>query len=99
MTPSPGQKDTDSLPPYELLDEVLKHLIEGARLPQWERTQSLAVVEKLQADPAGQQLLMRIQKMIARNEYKRRQAPPVLRVRGLAFGNGRQVPIAAVQYA
>ncbi|MDR3368120.1 NAD+ synthase [Rhodoferax sp.] len=95
---APGQKDTDSLPPYELLDEVLKHLIEGERLPQWERSQSLAVVAKLQADQAGQQLLMRVQKMIARNEYKRRQAPPVLRVRGLAFGNGRQVPITAVQY-
>jgi NAD+ synthetase len=96
---APGQKDTDSLPPYELLDEVLKHLIEGERLPQWERLQSSAVVNRLQAEQAGQQLLSRIQKMIARNEYKRRQAPPVLRVRGLAFGNGRQVPIAAVQYA
>jgi NAD+ synthetase len=96
---APGQKDTDSLPPYELLDEILKHLIEGDRLPQWERIQSLAVVKALQTEHSGQQLLMRIQKMIARNEYKRRQAPPVLRVRGLAFGNGRQVPIAAVQYA
>jgi hypothetical protein len=53
----------------------------------------------LNATEQGAALIARIQKMIARNEYKRRQAPPVLRVRGKAFGSGRQVPIAAVQYA
>ncbi len=96
---APGQKDTDSLPPYEVLDEILKHLIEGDRLPQWERARADAAMERLRATPDGTALLTRVQKMIARNEYKRRQAPPVLRVRGRAFGSGRQVPIAAVQYA
>ena len=96
---APGQKDTDSLPPYEVLDEILKHLIEGDRLPQWERAPSDAKMAELRATPEGTALIVRIQKMIARNEYKRRQAPPVLRVRGKAFGSGRQVPIAAVQYA
>ena len=54
---------------------------------------------QLQSEATGRATIERIQKMIARNEYKRRQAPPVLRVRGRAFGSGRQVPIAAVQYA
>ena len=96
---APGPKDTDSLPPYEVLDEILKHLVEGTRLPQWERERSDAEVAALRATPQGAALIVRIQTMIARNEYKRRQAPPVLRVRGRAFGSGRQMPIAAVHYA
>ncbi|OYU44953.1 MAG: hypothetical protein CFE44_10140, partial [Burkholderiales bacterium PBB4] len=95
---APGQKDTDSLPPYDLLDELLKHLIEGERLPAWELEASNAVVARLQSDAAGRALIQRIQGMIARNEYKRRQAPPVLRLRGRAFGSGRQMPIAALHY-
>jgi NAD+ synthetase len=95
---APGQKDTDSLPPYEVLDEVLKHLIEGPRLSDAERTRCDAEMARLQATPEGQALVRRIQTLVARNEYKRRQAPPVLRLRGRAFGSGRQVPIAAVQY-
>ena len=43
----------------------------------------------------GRALIERVKKMIARNEYKRRQAPPILRVRARAFGSGRQMPIAA----
>ncbi len=96
---APGQKDTDSLPPYEVLDEILKQLIEGDRLPLWEREHTEGKLAQLRSTPEGAALIVRIQKMIARNEYKRRQAPPVLRVRGRAFGSGRQVPIAAVQYA
>ena len=82
-----------------MLDEILKHLIEGDRLARSERDHSDAKMADLRATPEGTALIVRIQKMIARNEYKRRQAPPVLRVRGKAFGSGRQVPIAAVQYA
>jgi len=96
---APGQKDTDSLPPYEVLDEILKTLIEGDRLPEWERERSTAKMSELESQEAGLAMINRIKKMIARNEYKRRQAPPVLRLRGRAFGSGRQVPIAAVQYA
>jgi NAD+ synthase (glutamine-hydrolysing) len=95
---APDQKDTDSLPPYEVLDEILKHLIEGDRLPAWESERAHAQMACLMATEQGVALVARIQKMIARNEYKRRQAPPVLRLRGKAFGSGRQVPIAAVQY-
>jgi NAD+ synthase (glutamine-hydrolysing) len=96
---APDQKDTDSLPPYDVLDEVLKYLIEGTRLASAEYAQAQHMVQQLQASTEGQALMIRVQKMIARNEYKRRQAPPVLRVRPRAFGSGRQVPIAAVQYA
>jgi NAD+ synthase (glutamine-hydrolysing) len=46
----------------------------------------------------GLALIERIQHMVARNEYKRRQAPPIIRVRARAFGAGRQMPIAAQHY-
>ena len=92
---APGQKDTDSLPPYETLDEVLKVLIEGERLSEAERMQAGLRIGELNATPEGQALVKRVRGMIARNEYKRRQAPPILRVRARAFGSGRQMPIAA----
>jgi NAD+ synthetase len=96
---APGQKDTDSLPPYDVLDEILKTLIEGDRLPEWEHARAAEMMVELQASPTGLVTIARIKNLIAHNEYKRRQAPPVLRLRGRAFGNGRQMPIAAVHYA
>jgi NAD+ synthase (glutamine-hydrolysing) len=92
---APDQKDTDSLPPYEVLDEVLKVLIEGPRLAAWEYAQATAFVDRLTATPDGAALVQRVRMMIARNEYKRRQSPPIIRVRARAFGTGRQMPIAA----
>jgi NAD+ synthase (glutamine-hydrolysing) len=92
---APGQRDTDSLPPYPVLDEILKVLIEGNRLARAEYDEATAFVARLRADPPGEALVQRIRKMIARNEYKRRQAPPIIRVRSRAFGTGRQMPIAA----
>lgn len=79
---APGQQDSDSLPPYPVLDAILQHLLEGTpanRLPA-------------EATPA---LVQQIAKLIAKNEYKRRQAPPVIRLRPQAFGAGRQVPLTA----
>lgn len=93
---APGQKDTDSLPAYEVLDAILKLHIEGRRLPAAERATSAASVEALASTTQGAALVARIHRMVARNEYKRRQAPPVIRVRGRSFGSGRQLPIAAV---
>ena len=93
---APDQKDTDSLPPYELLDEILKILIEGNRLATWEFAQANARMDNLQHTEEGRALVARVRKMIARNEYKRRQAPPIIRLRARAFGNGRQMPIAAL---
>ncbi|MES2935486.1 MAG: NAD+ synthase [Pseudomonadota bacterium] len=92
---APGQQDTDSLPPYEVLDEILKWHIEGARLPSAEALAASRFVEQLTQSDAGKTLVTRILGMVARNEYKRRQAPPIIRVRSRAFGSGRQMPIAA----
>jgi NAD+ synthetase len=92
---APGQLDTDSLPPYEVLDELLKVLIEGERLAAWEHAEASAFFAKMRSTPDGAALIERIRGMIARNEYKRRQSPPIIRVRSRAFGSGRQMPIAA----
>ena len=92
---APGQRDTDSLPPDPVLDEILKWHIEGNRLPAPESAQALAFVEQLRESPDGRRLVTRILGMVARNEYKRRQAAPIIRVRSRAFGSGRQLPIAA----
>ena len=91
---APGQRDGDTLPPYPVLDEILKLHIEGRRLRPEEFSRAQAFVAGLEA--AGQQeLLRRVIGMVARSEFKRRQAPPIIRLRGRAFGNGRQMPIAA----
>lgn len=92
---APGQLDTDSLPPYCDLDEILKWHIEGSRLPSDEYVASLAFVNNLQKTEEGTKTIERILKMVARSEFKRRQAPPIIRVRSRAFGSGRQMPIAA----
>ncbi|WP_182118189.1 NAD+ synthase [Acidovorax sp. FHTAMBA] len=92
---APSQRDVDSLPPYPVLDEVLKLLIEGDRLSAAEHAAAQKFVAQLQADDAGRALVHRVRMMVARNEYKRRQAPPIVRVRARAFGSGRQMPIAA----
>ena len=92
---APDQKDVDSLPPYPVLDEVLKLLIEGRRLAGWEYEKASAFVAQLGQQPESLAMIERIKGMIARNEYKRRQAPPIIRLRARAFGSGRQMPIAA----
>lgn len=95
---APGQKDTDSLPPYEILDEMLKMFIEGRRLEEAEYEHASVLVDELTSSPEGLQVAAMVKRLIARSEYKRRQAPPIIHVRARAFGNGRQVPITAVQY-
>jgi NAD+ synthetase len=91
---APGQQDSDSLPPYDVLDDVLKWLIEGERLAPDELPAVRAHMAQRQATPDGAALVQRVRQLVARSEYKRRQAPPVIRVRGLAFGSGRQMPVA-----
>ena len=93
---APGQKDSDSLPPYEVLDVVLKHLIEGPHLPPHEAERVTAEMEKVTAEDGGE-LIRRVCTLVARAEFKRRQAPPIIRMRERAFGAGRQMPIAATQ--
>ncbi len=92
---APNQRDVDSLPPYPVLDEVLKMLIEGDRLAPAEYDAARAFVQQLEQRDDGRALVQRVRMMVARNEYKRRQAPPIVRVRARAFGSGRQMPIAA----
>ncbi len=79
----PDQRDTDSLPPYPVLDDVLRRYIE-------ERADLDAIVA---ATGHPEALVHRILTMVDRNEYKRRQAPPPLRVTSKAFGIGRRFPI------
>ena len=77
-----NQKDSDSLPPYELLDKILFHYIEE-RLG-WMEISELGYDEDL---------VRRIIKLVDKNEYKRFQAPPTLRISHKAFGYGRRMPI------
>jgi len=79
----PNQKDQDSLPPYETLDAILHLYIE--------KNQPLSVIQKAGFDAA---LVKDIVKKVDRNEYKRRQMAPGLKVTTKAFGMGRRVPIA-----
>ena len=92
---APGQRDSDSLPPYPVLDDMLKVMIEGDRMASWEREAAQARMAGLRATPEGRALIEKVARMIQRSEYKRRQAPPLIRLRGRSFGQGRQMPIAA----
>ncbi|WP_353233661.1 NAD+ synthase [Diaphorobacter ruginosibacter] len=92
---APGQRDADSLPPYPVLDEILKILIEGDGLSASEYDRARDFMQRQQTSKKGRELIQRVRLMVARSEYKRRQAPPIIRVRAKAFGSGRQMPIAA----
>jgi NAD+ synthase (glutamine-hydrolysing) len=80
----PGQKDQDSLPPYEILDAVLFQYIEKKKSPM-----------DIVAMGFEEALVRRIVNMVNRNEFKRFQAAPILRVSSKAFGYGRRIPIVA----
>ncbi len=81
----PDQLDSDSLPEYEALDPILRAYIE-------EHLDAASIARRLGADRAE---VDRVIRMIDRNEYKRRQAAPGLRITTKAFGYGRRMPIAA----
>jgi len=80
----PNQTDQDSLPPYDVLDAILKRYIE-------EHKSAAEIVDETGYDA---KLVREIIRKIDLNEYKRKQAPPSLRVTTKAFGIGRRVPIA-----
>ncbi|MDR2209823.1 MAG: NAD+ synthase [Azoarcus sp.] len=90
---APGQKDTDSLPPYPVLDTILKTLIEGERLGAEEQDEVEAAWANLTETKEGTALIARIRRMIWKSEFKRRQIAPALYLR--PFGSERQFPIAA----
>jgi NAD+ synthase (glutamine-hydrolysing) len=80
----PNQRDSDALPPYEQLDPILKAIIEHQ-----------ADGEALQAAGADPTLVQPVHDWLRRAEFKRRQAPPVLKVSSRSFGSGWRMPIAA----
>ncbi len=78
----PGQRDADDLPPYEILDPILKAYIEEEK--STDEIVALGFDRSVVAD---------IIRRVDRNEYKRHQAPPGIRVTSRAFGSGRRMPI------
>ncbi len=79
----PDQQDTDSLPPYDVLDEVLeRYVVRGEP------------AETIVAAGVPEDVVARVVALVVGSEYKRRQAPPALRVTSKAFGMGRRMPIA-----
>jgi len=80
----PDQKDTDSLPPYEVLDPILEAYVE-----RYESPEQIARENGIELG-----LVQQIVRLVERSEYKRQQAAPVLKVTSKSFGMGRRFPIA-----
>ena len=81
----PDQKDSDSLPPYEILDAILEDYVENSQS-----------AEKIAADRGfDPDLVRRVIRLVERSEYKRQQAAPGIKISAKAFGYGRRFPIAA----
>jgi len=78
----PGQKDTDSLPPYERLDPILKYYVEEDK-----------EVQEIVSAGFEKALTQRVAAMVDKNEYKRRQAPPGVKITPKSFGKDRRMPI------
>ncbi len=80
----PDQKDTDSLPPYEVLDPILEAYVERYETPE----------RIAEANGFPLELVQQVVRLVERSEYKRQQAAPVLKVTCKSFGTGRRFPIA-----
>ena len=81
---APDQKDEDTLPPYEILDPILEMYIEQDRSP-----------EEIVARGFASDVVHRVAQLVDRNEYKRRQAAPGVRITRRAFGRDRRYPITS----
>jgi NAD+ synthase (glutamine-hydrolysing) len=81
----PDQKDSDSLPPYDVLDAILEDYVEDAR-----SAEQIAAAHDFDLD-----LVKRVIRMVECSEYKRQQAAPGIKISAKAFGYGRRFPIAA----
>jgi NAD+ synthase (glutamine-hydrolysing) len=81
----PDQKDTDSLPPYEVLDPILEAYVERYESPS----------QIVEAYDFPRSIVEHVVHLVERTEYKRQQAAPVLKVTPKSFGTGRRFPIAA----
>lgn len=80
----PGQQDSDSLPPYEILDEILERIITH------HQSESEIVSAGYDSDTVA-----KVIKLLTRAEFKRRQAPPGIKITDRAFGTGWRMPIAS----
>jgi NAD+ synthase (glutamine-hydrolysing) len=80
----PNQKDQDTLPPYEDLDRILKAYVEDLRTPEEIADECLLPLEMVRA----------VTRQVDRSEYKRKQAPPGLKITSKAFSVGRRFPLA-----
>jgi NAD+ synthase len=80
----PGQKDQDSLPPYSLLDRILEGLVD----------REMSVREVALATGANEALVADIERKVLNAEYKRRQAPPGVKIGSRNFGRDRRYPIS-----
>ena len=80
----PDQKDSDSLPPYDVLDPILEYFIEAD-----------LSVEDITARGYDRDTVIQVLEMVRRNEYKRRQAPPGIRISSRAFGRDWRYPITS----
>ncbi len=81
----PGQFDEDSLPPYEVLDPILESYVEDDR-----------TIDEIVASGFDEATVRRVVGLVDRNEYKRRQAPPGVKITPRAFGRDRRFPLAAL---
>ena len=77
----PDQKDQDSLPPYDVLDTILKLYVEENRSAR-----------EIKAKGYNSETVDHIIQLVTRNEYKRAQCPPILKISKKAFGSGRRMP-------
>jgi len=78
----PGQKDQDTLPPYELLDKILKEYIENDK-----------TYREIVGMGFDEEVVKKVVSMVDRNEYKRRQSPPGIKITPKAFGKDRRMPL------
>jgi NAD+ synthase (glutamine-hydrolysing) len=85
----PGQKDTDSLPPYEVLDPILEAYVERYASAEEIVAERAAAGERVEVKE-----VRRVLRLVELSEYKRQQAAPVLKVTRKSFGSGRRFPIA-----
>jgi NAD+ synthetase len=81
---APGQKDSDSLPPYPVLDSIIRQYVEDHK----------GKADILASGVADESTISRVIRLITNAEYKRAQAAPGLKVTSKAFGVGRRIPIA-----
>ncbi|MFO7938664.1 MAG: NAD+ synthase [Bacteroidales bacterium] len=80
----PDQQDSDTLPPYDILDKILFNYVELQKSE-----------EEIAAEGIELEMIRKVLRLVNNSEYKRYQAPPILRISSKAFGSGRRMPIVA----